>query len=47
MVILNGDNFKPYKMAKWIDNNYPDKYLNFGGMTGNERLWVSGLFERI
>ncbi len=37
--------FKSLLNGKWVENNYPEKYLNFGGMTGNERLWVSGLFE--
>lgn len=37
--------FQTLQNGKWVDNNYPDKYLNFSGMTGNERLWVSGLFD--
>ena len=37
--------FQTLQNGKWVENNYPDKYLNFGGMTGNERLSVSGLFD--
>ena len=37
--------FQTLQNGKWVDNNYPEKYLNFGAMTGNERLWVSGLFD--
>lgn len=37
-------NFQTLQNGNWVDNNYPDKYLNFRGMAGNERLWVSGLF---
>ncbi|MFP5040272.1 hypothetical protein [Parasediminibacterium sp. JCM 36343] len=35
--------FEVFENGKWIEISYPEKYLNFGGMTGNERLWVSGL----
>ena len=37
--------FQTLQNGKWVENNYPDKYLNFGGMTGNERLSASGLFD--
>ncbi len=35
--------FKTLENGKWVYNNYSQKYLNFDGMTVNERLWVSGL----
>ena len=37
--------FQTLQNGKWVENNYPDKYLNFGGMIGNERLSASGLFD--
>jgi|JI6StandDraft_1071083.scaffolds.fasta_scaffold67457_2 hypothetical protein len=35
--------FEVLENGKWTENSYPEKYLNFDCMTGNERLWVSGL----
>jgi hypothetical protein len=29
--------------GKWIDYTIPEKYMSFDGLTGNERLFISGL----
>ncbi len=30
---------------KWIEKSYPYKYLDFNGLTGNERLFITGFFD--
>jgi len=31
--------------GKWIDYIIPEKYMSFDGLTGNERLFISGLLS--
>ena len=35
--------FEVFENGKWTENTHTEKYLNFAGMTGNERLSISGL----
>jgi hypothetical protein len=35
--------FQAFENGKWIDTSNTEKYYSFEGLTGNERLYISGL----
>jgi hypothetical protein len=37
--------FEQFINGRWTEISKDDKINSFGGMTGNERLWISGLMD--